>query len=275
MSCYNSNINYLTESINSILNQTYQNFEFIIADNGLDFNLKSFLESFKDDRIRYIKNNPIMHPALSYDYLAYIAEGNYVAIQDHDDIALPYRLEYEKQALDAFPDIQSVSGGIHIFGIKKERNDCVAITPERLKQELIFWQPIKQPTWMKRKSFCDKYKYNSNWMIYDYEFWSRTRNISHFIFNEPLLKYRKSQLNSSKERSQNIRKEHALIVQRNLNELEINAPIELCQMLDPYNHNKNNYKFVQIFINNKDKLLKHISEDLYNKELKEIELKSI
>ena len=275
MSCYKSNKEHLKQSIESILNQTYNNFEFLIADNGEDFDLKSFLNNFNDNRIKYIKNNPIVHPASSYDNLAMLAKGEYVAIQDHDDISMPNRLEMEKNALDAFPEIQSVSGGIHIFGIRKEYNDCPIMSPEKLKEELIFCQPIRQPTWMKRKNFCEQYKYDPNWMIYDYEFWSRTREIPHFIIGFKLLDYRKSISNTGKQRSQNIRNEHRLIVQRNLKELGIIAPIELCEMLDPFNHSKHSFEFIEIFKKNKDKLLVHISEELYNKKLEEIIKKTI
>lgn len=275
MSCHCSNKEHLKESIISVLNQSYSDFELLVADNGENFDLGAFLSDFRDNRIKFIKNDPIVHPALSYDNLAMLAKGEYVAIQDHDDISMPNRLEMEKNALDAFPEIQSVSGGIHIFGIRKEYNDCPIMSPEKLKEELVFYQPIRQPTWMKRKSFCEQYKYDQNWMIYDYEFWSRTREMPHFIIGFKLLDYRKSISNTGKQRSQNIRNEHRLIVQRNLKELGIIAPIELCEMLDPYNHNKHSFEFVEIFKKNKDKLLAHISEELYTRKLREITNKSV
>lgn len=272
MSCHNSIKEQLKESIESILNQNYSNFEFLIADNGESFDLKSFIDDFKDSRIKYIKNTPIIHPALSYDNLAYISKGKYIAIQDHDDISLPERLQIQKEVLDNEPNLQSVSTRIHIFG-KMNKDDGIAMNPEQLKQELLFWQPIKQPTFMKRKEFCNNYKYNFNGLCYDFEFWSRTRNIPHKIIDKILLNYRKDTGNSGKERFENIRKEHCLIIQRNLKEIGIEVPIELCKMLDPFNHNKFHKKYVDIFISNKNKLLKHIDEDLYNKKLNEIKQK--
>lgn len=273
MSCYKSNKECLKQSIESILNQTYNNFEFLIADNGEDFDLKHFIDNFNDNRIKYIKNDPIIHPALSYDKLAHIAKGDYVAIQDHDDISLPDRLLIEKQELDNNKELQSVSSRVHIFG-NSNYDDGEGMESSKVKEELIFWQPIKQPTFMKRKEFCNNYKYNPDYFIYDYEFWSRTRKIPHKIINKILLNYRKSYLNSSVERSNNIRKEHCLIVQRNLKELGINFSIELCKMLDPFNRKKFNKEFVNIFIDNREKLLKHISINLYERKLNEIKIKS-
>lgn len=272
MSCYNSNKEFLKQSIESILNQSFTDFEFLIANNGETFDLYEFIKQFKDNRIKYIDNCGNIGAVNSFNNLQLMANSKYIAIQDHDDISLPDRLKIQKEVLDNEPNLQSVSTRIHIFG-KMNKDDGIVMNPEQLKQELLFWQPIKQPTFMKRKEFCNNYKYNFNGLCYDFEFWSRTRKIPHKIIDTVLLKYRKSFLNSSAERSNKVRNEHCLIVRRNLKEIGIEVPIELCKMLDPFNHNKQNVKFVDIFIKNKDILLKHISEDLYNRKLKEIKNK--
>lgn len=274
MSCYKSNRQYLKESIESILNQSYGDFEFLIANNGVDFDLKGFLEDFKDPRINYIDNGGNIGPTASYDKLACLAQGEYVAIQDHDDISVPSRLMVEKLALDRYP-VRSVSGCIHIFGGKREYNDGEYMPPDRVSEELIFWQPIKQPTWMKRKSFCNQYRYGDRYMIYDFEFWSRTRKEPHYIMNDIVLEYRKSNLNTGTKRTQKIREEHAKIVQRNLSSLGIDAPIELCQALDPYNHHIFDKRIVDLFVSYRGVLLRHISKELYERKLQELKNKTI
>ena len=273
MSCYHSDPQYLKESILSILNQSYSDFEFLIADNESGLNLKDFLSRFNDSRIRYIDNGGNIGPAQSYDKLANLAKGEYIAIQDHDDISLPKRLDLEKSALDAFPEIQSVSGGIHIFGCKKERNERPSLTPKEICEELIFWQPIKQPTFMKRRQFCRNYHYNPYWTIYDYEFWSRTRHIPHYILDYILLNYRKSALNSSKERARIIREEHCALIRRNLALLGIVTTFELCQALDPFNHTQCSERCLKEFEMNKNHLLRYISEELYLRKLNEVRKK--
>lgn len=275
MSCYKSNKQYLKEAVLSILNQTYGDFEFLIANNGVDFDLKEFLSQFKDKRIKYIDNGGNIGAAVSYDKLADLAQGEYVAIQDHDDISLPLRLEIEKDALDRNEDLMSVSSTIKVFGGKREYFDGVAMKSEQVKEELLFWQPIKQPTFMKRREFAQKYKYNPDYFIYDYEFWSRTRDIPHLILGEVLLEYRKSELNSSKERAQEVRKEHAEIIQRNLHYLNIDLPIETCKMLDPFNHEKQDAKFISLLMLQEDRLLEHISRQLYKRKLEEISKKAL
>lgn len=271
MSCHKSNKEYLKEAVLSILNQTYEDFEFLIADNGAGFDLKEFLSQFKDKRIKFIDNGGNIGAAVSYDKLADLAQGEYVAIQDHDDISNHWRLQVQKNALDLYKEVQSVSSCIMFKGGRKDgKVDGEEMPPERVKEELIFWQPIKQPTFMKRREFAQKYKYNSDYFIYDYEFWSRTRDIPHLILGDVLLEYRKSELNSSKERAQKVRKEHAEIIQRNLLKLDINLPIETCKMLDPYNHEQQDPSFIKPFLANKGKLLKHISGRLYCRKLAEI-----
>lgn len=269
-SCHKSNPEHLRESIKSILGQTYQDFEYLVADNGVWFDLKAFLEEFNDKRIKYIDNGGNIGPTASYDKLADMAKGEYVAIQDHDDISLPDRLEVEKQALDNEPEIMSVSGKIHIFG-RYEKDDGQAMAPEQVREELLFWQPIKQPTFMKRKEFCKQYKYNANYMIYDYEFWSRTRNIRHRIIDKFVLRYRKSAGNSTMKRARKIREEHANIIMKNLTYCGIiTAPFEMCQALDPFNHKKCPIWCIEAWECWKPKLLKHISTELYERKKTEI-----
>lgn len=276
MSCYKSNKQYLKEAVLSILNQTYEDFEFLIANNGVDFDLKEFLSQFKDKRIKYIDNGGNIGAAVSYDKLADLAQGEYIAIQDHDDISSHWRLQVQKNALDLYESVQSVSSCIMFKGGRKDgKIDGEEMPPERVKEELIFWQPIKQPTFMKRREFAQKYKYNPDYFIYDYEFWSRTRHIPHLILDQVLLEYRKSELNSSKERAQKVRKEHAEIIQRNLHYLNIDLPKETCKMLDPFNHEKQDSKFINYFMFKENELLKHISWQLYKRKLIEISKKAL
>ena len=264
MSCYKSNKEYLEQAVNSILNQTYKDIELLVANNGVDFDLKRFLKDFGDSRIKYTDyGGENIGAPLSYDILADLAQGEYVAIQDHDDISLPCRLEIEKDALDRNKDLMSVSSTIKVFGGKRGYFDGVAMKPEQVKEELLFWQPIKQPTFMKRKEFCNAHKYNLSYFIYDYEFWSRTRQVPHEILPDCLLHYRKSPLNSSKERAQKVRKEHALITQRNFAQLGIILPIETCEMLDPYNHKKYSTIFADKLMQQYRAIMEHISIKTY------------
>lgn len=269
MSCYKSNKEYLEQAVNSILNQTYKDIELLVANNGVDFDLKRFLKDFGDSRIKYTDyGGENIGAPLSYDILADLAQGEYIAIQDHDDISLRCRLEIEKDALDRNKDLMSVSSTIKVFGGKREYFDGVAMKPEQVKEELLFWQPIKQPTFMKRKEFCNAHKYNLSYFIYDYEFWSRTRQVPHEILPNCLLHYRKSFLNSSKERARKVREEHAIITQRNFAQLGIILPIQTCELIDPFNHKKQNPVYFEILLQNRGEILENMSIKTYQFMLK-------
>lgn len=275
-SCYKSNKDFFKQTIKSILNQTYQDFEYLIKDDGIEFNVEEFLSEFNDKRIKLIKA-PHMGNVNSTNLLIEKAKGDYITIQDHDDISLPNRLELSLQEFLKDNTLVSVSGRIHIFGDTKERDDGKEMLPNQITEELLFFQPIKHPSVMiNRKYFIENnIKLDSNYTYAnDFELWSRIRNDKHKIVNNILVKYRKHSTNLTSNK-QKLRNEHALIVQRNLKQIDINAPIELCKMLDPYDHNKYNYYFVELFKQNKNKLLKHISNDLYNRKFEEISKKTV
>src|SRR5574344_1855820 len=103
---YNTKEEYLRTSIESILNQTYKDFELLILNDSPDnYKLDEIVKSYKDIRIRYFKNDKNLGNTESNNKLLKIAQCAYLAIMDHDDISLPTRFEKEVQFLDNNPDI--------------------------------------------------------------------------------------------------------------------------------------------------------------------------
>ena len=91
---YNSE-KYIEETIRSVLNQTYKNFELIVIDDGStdkSFEIVAKLAE-KDKRIKFLKNDRNLGVSATRNRLIDIAKGEYVAIMDSDDISLPERLE--------------------------------------------------------------------------------------------------------------------------------------------------------------------------------------
>ena len=84
---------FIGEAIDSVLNQTYRNFELIIIDNFSEDNTERIVTSHKDDRIKYLKfkNNGVI--AASRNYGIRHSQGEYIAFLDSDDIWLPEKLE--------------------------------------------------------------------------------------------------------------------------------------------------------------------------------------
>ena len=86
---------FLEETINSILNQTYKNFEIILIDDEISLNSKNFLEkiSQKDNKIKLIKNEKNLGAGLSRNIAIKYSQGEYIAFCDCDDLWLPQKLE--------------------------------------------------------------------------------------------------------------------------------------------------------------------------------------
>lgn len=281
VSCYNSNEQYLKECIESILNQTFEDFEFILANDGQNnIDIEKIIKTYNDKRIKYHDNIVNMGAGESFNNLISLTNGQYIALLDHDDISRPNRLKICVDMLDKYDELDFVSGRIHIFGNNKERDDGKAMLPKQVSQELFFYQPINNPTVMIRKSswINNNLKFtNLLTGAMDYELWSRTKHLNHLILDDILLNYRKHETNITKIHKVRLRMNHASIIKRNLTEIGIDAPFILCQLLDPYNHFKfdDNIKNESIlfFKENKNKLLSHISIELYERKLNEIENK--
>lgn len=104
MSVYNGE-KYLREAIDSILNQTFGDFEFLIIDNGSMDGTAAILRDYRDDRIKPISNKNKLSLAESLNKGLALARGQYTARMDADDISLPERLEKQAKFLDANPAI--------------------------------------------------------------------------------------------------------------------------------------------------------------------------
>ena len=116
MAVYNT-AQFLEESIESILNQTYPNFEFIIVYDVSTDNSKEIIEKYMktDNRIIFIENEKKLGVAAARNRGLEIAKGQYIAIMDSDDISMPDRLKKEYLFLENNKDVYLVgSNGIRI-----------------------------------------------------------------------------------------------------------------------------------------------------------------
>lgn len=121
---YNTNPKFLKEMIESILNQTFDDFEFILLnDSPNNKELKDIVLSYKDNRIIYIENEENIGISKSRNKLLELAKGEYIAIFDHDDISLPQRLEKQVDFLDKNPKVGIVGSNIIKYSNKKKSNN--------------------------------------------------------------------------------------------------------------------------------------------------------
>lgn len=109
MPVYKTPKKFLREAIESILAQTFRDFEFLILDDCPADDREKIVKLYADKRIKYAKNPQNMGISASRNKLIDMAQGEYLAIFDHDDISLPTRLEKEVAYLDAHPKCGVVS----------------------------------------------------------------------------------------------------------------------------------------------------------------------
>ena len=198
MSTYKEEENLLRESIESILNQTYKDFEFIIILDHPENDLhKRIIEKYSkiDNRIRFFVNEKNIGLTGSLNRGLSLAKGEYIARMDADDISLPYRLERQleyikKNQYDLIGGITQMidEEGNSIFSIQKVPTDF-----NKIKKALRYGQCIAHPTWLGRKEVFDCLNgYRNIPLCEDFDFTLRAvlNGFKISNLNETVLKYR-------------------------------------------------------------------------------------
>ncbi|NMB57375.1 glycosyltransferase [Candidatus Beckwithbacteria bacterium] len=187
---------YLKKAIESILSQTFTDFEFIIINDGSSDNSEKIIKSYPDKRIRYFKNKKNQNLARCLNFAIKKAKGRYIARMDADDISYKNRFKKQYQFLQqnsqinicgTFADIINEKGQI-IKNFKKPTQD------NEIKLSLFFGNQLIHSSVFVRKEIFEKYQYNPNLKKgQDYELWVRlafAKNIYFANLDENLLKYR-------------------------------------------------------------------------------------
>ncbi|MBI4722737.1 MAG: glycosyltransferase [Candidatus Stahlbacteria bacterium] len=192
MTTYN-NGKYLKEAINSILNQTFSEFEFIIINDGSTDNSQYIIDSYKDNRIISLKHKTRLGVPKSRNKGMKVAQGEYIAVMDADDISLPNRLELQVKFLDENSHIGLL--GSYYFIIDGAGNFLKSVKPvltnNELQTKLMEGNPIAHGSIMFRKEclntiggYREKFRYS-----HDYDLILRIAE--HFqIANIPELLYK-------------------------------------------------------------------------------------
>lgn len=195
MSVYKEPLNWIQESIDSILQQTFTDFEFIIInDNPGREELLAFLESnrVKDERIIIINNEKNIGLTRSLNKGIAISQGEYVARMDADDISVPERFEKQVKLLNSHKNVGVCGSHIHYFGA----SDYICKYPESDKDMYWFLKSnMAHPAVMIRKSIFNGTYYNTKFVVsQDYALWVRLyeEGVAMYNIQDVLLFYRKS-----------------------------------------------------------------------------------
>ena len=120
MTVYNTEEKYLREAVESVLNQTFGDFEFIIIDDGSTNNAVEVVKSYRDERIKLVLNGKNLGMAKSSNIGLEMAQGEYIARMDSDDISLPERFEKQIEYMEKHQDIDILSSYVEFFPEKRK-----------------------------------------------------------------------------------------------------------------------------------------------------------
>ena len=191
----------LRQAIESILNQTYKDFELLIINDGSTDTSKDIATSFIDSRIQIVSNEFNLGLIASLNRGLEIARGEFIARMDADDISFPDRLEKQLRFMVNHPEI-----GICGTAIEKvdERGSKIVIMPESHHMIcffMLFDNPFAHNTIMFRSSLIRKHglTYDHNFKYSeDYELWDRCGQITQLAnIPDALVRYNYHPLNTS------------------------------------------------------------------------------
>ena len=195
---YKTDERFLREAIESVLKQTFTDFEFLLLDDCPEDSREAVVRGYDDKRIVYLKNDRNLGITASRNKLIDMAKGEYLAVFDHDDICRPERFAKEVAYLDAHPECGVVGGWT------KPTNGTPNIYPESdhaIKLAMVEGASVWHPASMIRRSALDaaKARYEADYSpVEDYMLWMRL--LPHTGFHnlqEVVLDYRWHEGNTS------------------------------------------------------------------------------
>jgi glycosyltransferase involved in cell wall biosynthesis len=225
MPVYNAE-KYLKEAIESIINQTYSNWELIILNDKSTDSSKAIIESYlvKDSRIIFINKETNVGPANLRNEGFELARGTYIALLDADDIAKPTRFEKQINVMKNNTEIGVCGTWFKTFG-EKEKSKIIK-HPEmhnQIKVKFLIDCTIGNSTALFKKNILENIRYDKEYVpVEDYHLWSQLIAKNQFyIIQEALVDYRIHDSNISQTKIENVKRSKRRIKIELLKQFEI------------------------------------------------------
>lgn len=264
MPAYNAE-KYLAEAIDSILAQTYTDFELIIVNDGSTDATKQIILSYSDPRIVYLENEKNSGICVTLNNGLRNARGKYIARMDSDDISLTDRLAIQVKYMEENPGIAASGTDIEIFGEGITPGVFTQLhTPEECFAGLMFNSCFAHPTVIMRKSILDKYnlEYKDEYRgLEDYALWweigkhSQLNNIP-----QPLLRYRQHKGQETKNVTKRVEEAFLKFTKCRFQDLEIKLSEDEIHLWNSYatgDFQKFDKQTIKQFIELSSKVIKH------------------
>lgn len=196
---------FIRETIDSILNQTYQNFEFIIINDGSIDSTQQIISSYNDKRIVLLNLAGNQGISNARNMGTDLSKGEFIALCDADDLYEPNRLQIQLDFLSSHPAVDICSGYFIILENSKETLiKYKQHTDQEIKEHFFAGNCICQPCVMGKAGVFKKFKYDSSLQVSgDYDLWTRMAMGGVVFANIPclLMKYRFHPAQATKTKS--------------------------------------------------------------------------
>lgn len=190
MSVYNGE-RYLRQALDSIRDQIFTDFEFIVFDDGSTDRTRSILETFDDKRIVLLKSDENIGLPKALNRCLAKAQGTYIARMDADDISDPYRLKKQLTVLRNDPAVGVLFTCYRLIDQYGETTQDIPIplSPEAIYMELFFNNCVVHGSAMMRKSLLEEFGgYDESYeATQDYELWNRLKGHARFMMLPEIL----------------------------------------------------------------------------------------
>lgn len=164
---------FLREAVDSMLAQSFTDFELIVLNDCSPDNAEEILDSYTDSRIIRYKGTKNVGLGNVLNVGVSMARGEYIARMDSDDISLPERLQFQVDYLDAHPEYDLVSVGMKEFGEGNALHFYDNET-EQIKFNALFFSPVPHASSMWRKKSFEGLMYDQSFVpSEDYHLWTR------------------------------------------------------------------------------------------------------
>lgn len=176
MPAYNS-AKYIDQAIQSILAQTFSNFELIIINDGSTDNTHQVISSFSDERIKYYQNNGNKGLIYTRNKLIELSNFEFIAFLDSDDLAENTRLEKQYNILLTNDTLSFVSSSFYMIDEKNKiinEDNSYSLDSKNLKVISLFLNPVATSSVMIKKSHLPKEIFRVDYPVCeDYDLWTR------------------------------------------------------------------------------------------------------
>ncbi|MET4083349.1 glycosyltransferase involved in cell wall biosynthesis [Pedobacter sp. UYP30] len=221
---------YILKTVESVLNQSYSNYELLIIDDGSTDNTEEIVKSISDKRIVYLKNSKNLGIVKTLNKGIKLAKGKYIARMDADDIMLGNRLQEQINFLEVNPEHGMVGSWYQIMDVGGKIRSTLktTLTHEDIKLALLFGNQFAHPAVTIRTDLVRKLKYSQEFLYTeDYDLWCRMAEVSK-LANLPKihLSYRWYANNSCSRNQRELKANVVKLLSRELDKYEIEHSTE-------------------------------------------------